>query len=132
VTSIAELYGLRSLASRWLSDAGADQEAIDTVALVLSEACTNAFTHGRTDAVDVEMKIENASNGDEAAIVLSTRHVDHDLARLALPQPTMPAPDAPQGRGLALVGRLVDRMTLRIDPPKVTRTCWVPRVAQQS
>jgi hypothetical protein len=37
----------------------------------------------------------------------------------------MPPPDAAFGRGLALVERLVDGMTLTIDPPHVERQCWL-------
>ena len=124
VTSIAKLHDLRSRASRWLSEVGADEEAIGTVVLVLSEACTNAFTHGRADAVDIEIAIEHAPVGDAAVITLSTRHDDHHLTALAWPT-SMPTPDAERGRGLALVDRLVDGMTLRIDPPHVVRECWL-------
>jgi anti-sigma regulatory factor (Ser/Thr protein kinase) len=128
VTSIAQLHELRTDASRWLSDVDADEDTIDTVALVLSEACTNALIHGHADAVDVEITIDDVSRaGDGAVVTVSTCHIDRDLALLALlAAPTvMPTPAAPRGRGLAIVDLLVDGMTLRIDPPQVVRTCWL-------
>ncbi len=124
VTSVSQLHGLRNNAARWLSDADADEDSIDTVALVLSETCTNALTHGGADDVDVEITIDNGAPGDTSLITVCTRHDDNDFATLALPT-TMPAPVAPCGRGLAIVDRLVDGMTLRIDPPHVIRKCWL-------
>lgn len=128
VTSIAQLHELRTDASRWLSDVDVDEDTIDTVALVLSEACTNALTHGHADAIDVEVTIDDVDRaGNGAVVTVSTCHVDQDLALLALlAVPTvMPTPAASRGRGLAIVDLLVDRMTLRIDPPQVVRKCWL-------
>ena len=131
VTSLAQLRDLRSDASRWLSDVDADEDTIATVALVLSEACTNALTHGRADAVVVEVTIDAIDGvdgfGDGAVVTMCTSHDDHDLALLAsLAEPTaMPSPGVACGRGLALVSLLVDGMTLRIDPPHVVRRCWL-------
>jgi anti-sigma regulatory factor (Ser/Thr protein kinase) len=129
VSSIAQLHELRAGASRWLSDSHADQATIATVALVLTEACTNALTHGHADIVDVEVAIDDVDEDGSAAVVtVCTCHVDQDLALLDRPSAmgaVMPAPAAASGRGLALVDRLVDAMTLRIDPPRVTRKCWL-------
>jgi anti-sigma regulatory factor (Ser/Thr protein kinase) len=125
VTSIAQLHELRTDASRWLADVDADVETVHTVALVISEACTNALTHGCADAVDVEVSIDAVDASVDGAIVtVCTRHDDQDLDLLALPT-VMPAPTVVRGRGLALVGRIVDGMTLRIDPPHVVRKCWL-------
>ena len=123
VTSIARLHDLRAAASRWLSEAGIYEEAIETVVLVLSETCTNAFTHGRADGVDVEMAIDNV-DGSGATVTMWMRHDDHDASALSVPT-KMPPPQAQFGRGLALVERLVDGMTLTIDPPRVVRQCWL-------
>jgi anti-sigma regulatory factor (Ser/Thr protein kinase) len=135
VTSIAQLHELRTDASRWLSDVDADEDTIDTVALVLSEACTNALVHGHADGVDVEVTIDDVDRvGDGAVVTVSTCHDDQDLAVLALlavPM-VMPEPTAPCGRGLALVDLLVDGMTLRIDPPQVLRKCWLRTGGQSS
>ena len=124
VTSTARLHDLRASASGWLSASGIDGEAIGTVLLVLSETCTNAFLHGRADAVEVEMAIDNMDESDGPTITMWMRHDDHNAAALSL-SATMPPPEAPFGRGLALVDRLVDGMTLSIDPPKVVRQCWL-------
>lgn len=124
VTSIARLYELRSSASRTLSDAGIDDMAIETVALVLSETCTNAFTHGGAETVEVEIAIAEPEGGGGSTITVWVRHEDHDAAGLTATT-TMPPPDATFGRGLALVERLVDGMTLSIDPPHIERTCWL-------
>ena len=123
VTSIARLYDLRASATRWLIDAGVAVEAIEAVVLVLSETCTNAFTHGRADGVDVEMTIDNVDHSG-AKITMWMCHDDHDASALSVPT-TMPPPQAQFGRGLALVERLVDGMTLSIDPPRVVRQCWL-------
>ncbi len=123
VTSTARLHDLRASASRWLSDSGIDREAAGTVVLVLSETCTNAFIHGGADVVEVEIAIDNAE-ASGATITMWIRHDDHNAAALSQPA-TMPPPEAPFGRGLALVERLVDGMTLWIDPPHVVRQCWL-------
>jgi anti-sigma regulatory factor (Ser/Thr protein kinase) len=116
VASITQLHDLRSAASRWLAEAGVDDEMIDAVNLVTSELCTNAFVHGSTDAVTVEI------TSSDGALIVRTRHVDHHLATLGL-ETSMPSPAAERGRGLAIVDRLVDTMTLEIDPPCVDRRC---------
>jgi anti-sigma regulatory factor (Ser/Thr protein kinase) len=123
VTSTAQLRELRAAASRWLSDSRIDDAAIETVALVLSETCTNAFIHGGADVVDIEITIVEM-DGHGSTITILLRHDDRDPAALAQPT-TMPPPDATFGRGLALVERLVDGMSLWIDPPQVVRTCWL-------
>ena len=124
VTSIARLYDLRAAASRWLADVRIAEEAIERVLLVLSETCTNALNHGGADRVDVEITVDRVDGGDGSTITMWVRHDDHDPAALAQPT-SMPPPEAPFGRGLALVERLVDGMTLWIDPPHVVRKCWL-------
>jgi anti-sigma regulatory factor (Ser/Thr protein kinase) len=132
VTSIAQLHELRTGASRWLADVDADEDTIEIVALILSETCTNALTHGHADVVDVEVTvddtadiaIDDADAQGGAVVTVCTRHDDQDPGLLFLPT-AMPAPAAAGGRGLAIVDLLVDGMTLRIDPPHVVRKFWL-------
>jgi anti-sigma regulatory factor (Ser/Thr protein kinase) len=124
VTSIAQLHGLRAGASRWLADVDADEDTIEIVALILSETCTNALTHGHADAVDVEVTIDDAAVRGGVVVTVCTRHDDQDPDPLFLPT-AMPAPAAACGRGLTIVDLLVDGMTLRIDPPHVVRRFWL-------
>jgi hypothetical protein len=92
VTSTAQLRELRAAASRWLSDSRIDDAAIETVALVLSETCTNAFIHGGADVVDVEITI----------VEMDGRRIDdHDRAAPRRPRPRRPGAthdDAAPGR----------------------------------
>jgi anti-sigma regulatory factor (Ser/Thr protein kinase) len=139
ITSIAQLHELRSGASRWLSDVDVHQDTIEIVALILSETCTNALTHGHADVVDVEVTIDDIDAVDamedavdrDAVVTVWTRHDDQDLALLFLPT-AMPSPAAACGRGLAIVDLLVDGMTLRVDPPHVVRKFWLRTGGQAS
>jgi hypothetical protein len=70
------------------------------------------------------MTVDRSDDGDGSTITMWIRHSDQDPAALALPT-SMPPPGAAFGRGLALVERLVDGMTLWIDPPHVVRKCWL-------
>jgi anti-sigma regulatory factor (Ser/Thr protein kinase) len=134
VTSIAQLHELRTGASRWLADVDADEDTIEIVALILSETCTNALTHGHADVVDVEVTVDDTADiaiedadadaQGGAVVTVCTRHDDQDPGLLFLPT-AMPAPAAAGGRGLAIVDLLVDGMTLRIDPPHVVRKFWL-------
>ncbi len=126
VTSIAQLHELRCGASRWLSESDTDEETIETVALVLSETCTNALTHGSAEVVDVSVTIElPAGTGDTGLVTICTGHDDRRLALLPAVPMAMPAPAVIGGRGLALVDLLVDGMTLQVDPPRIVRKCWL-------
>jgi anti-sigma regulatory factor (Ser/Thr protein kinase) len=141
VTSIAQLHQLRAGASRWLADVDADEDTIEIVALILSETCTNALTHGHADVVDVEVTIDDVDDrGHDAkvdgidvadvavrggvVVTVCTRHEDQDPEMLCVPT-AMPGPAVTCGRGLAIVDLLVDGMTLRIDPPHVVRRLWL-------
>ena len=74
--------------------AGLSDEALDVVVLLTSEAVTNAFIHGRS----------------EARLTVTARHgavrveVGDDTRRSL--QPLQPPPDALSGRGLAILDTL--------------------------
>ena len=84
-------------------EAGLSEEALDVVVLLTSEAVTNAFIHGRSEARltvtarDVGVRIEV---GDDTRRPL---------------QPLQPPPDALGGRGLAILDTLAERWGVEDD-----------------
>ncbi|MCU1430394.1 MAG: protein serine/threonine phosphatase [Actinomycetia bacterium] len=96
----SELGPMRRVLSAWLQDAGVNAEDVTVIAVAVSEAATNAIEHAYTNQegwVDLEADV------DDEAVTLMVR----DGGRFR--------PKAPGGggRGLGLIGRLMDEFELR-------------------
>jgi anti-sigma regulatory factor (Ser/Thr protein kinase) len=97
----AELGPLRRIAAAWLEAAGVSADDIGSILVAMSEAATNAIEHAygaREGWFEVEAEIDDAG-----AVALTVR--DNGRWR----------PKAPGGggRGLTLMGRLMDEFELR-------------------
>jgi anti-sigma regulatory factor (Ser/Thr protein kinase) len=89
---------------------GAPEEALDTVVLLTSEAVTNAFTHGRSEAriaVHASPSVVRVEVADD-----NSRH----------PRAQRPDADALDGRGVTILDTLADRWGVRDDP--YGKTVW--------
>ena len=93
-----------------------DRATAETVRLVVSELVSNAVIHG-TGAIAVTLATE------PEGVRVSVRDDGAGFRRSE--EPTMPPPDAPGGRGLALVAGLSARWG--VDPGVPTRVwCVIP------
>lgn len=98
----------RALLDGFLVDKGvAGREALD-LSLALTEACANAVLHADGAAT---YRIEIALDGSRCTIVVR----DDGPGFSPVPM-TMPEPQAVGGRGLAMMGALVDRAEVRTRP----------------
>lgn len=90
--------------------AGTSPEVLDTAVLLTSEAVTNAFTHGRSEAriaVEAGLRVVRVEVADD-----NSRH----------PQPQDPDADALDGRGMTILETLSHRWGVRDDP--YGKTVW--------
>lgn len=99
----AQLSVLRRAARRALEESGVERDAAQDVVLIISELVSNAIT-----AADPSSWIGVALRRSGAAITVT---VDNDGVPLPAGMPELPAPDAPQGRGLAIVSSLAERVS---------------------
>ena len=101
---------VRHIASAALKELGVETEAIEDVALALTEASANVVKHsGAGDQYEVHLILEN--NLCEIKVV-DTGH-GFDSASLGL---AMAGPSQEQGRGLALMAALVDSVHFESRP----------------
>lgn len=106
----ATLPVVRHIAVAALEELGVDPEAIDDVALALTEASANVVKHsGAGDVYEVHLTIENSQC--EIRVVDTGR--GFDSASLAV---AMAAPSQEQGRGMALISALVDSVRFESRP----------------
>ena len=91
---------MRRVVSAWLESAGVPRDDITLIAVAVSEAATNAIEHayGRQEGW---FEIEASRAGDD--VVISVR----DAGRWR------PKASGGGGRGLGLIGRLMDEFELR-------------------
>jgi serine/threonine-protein kinase RsbW len=100
-----------------LHDAGVVDDDVADLAVALSEACSNAVRHAAgAQCYRVEIELD----GDQCTMVVADEGAGFDAG-----DPAMPPPGSEGGRGLALIGSLVDRC--RID----TVPGWGSRVTMQ-
>jgi anti-sigma regulatory factor (Ser/Thr protein kinase) len=85
-------------------EAGLSEDALDIVVLLTSEAVTNAFIHGRSEA-----RLTFTARLGKVFVEVG------DDTRRSL-QPLAPPPDALGGRGLAILDTLASRWGVRDDP----------------
>jgi PAS domain S-box-containing protein len=106
----ARLLRARHRVRDYLNEHVADAEAIDAVVLAVEEAMTNAVRHsGARDELDIMLHFEGA----DLIAEVRDRGGGFDLASFD-PQ-RRPDPQAPSGRGLYLIARLMDDVRLRCD-----------------
>ena len=85
---------------------------MDDVRLVISEACTNAVKYAATaDDYEVRMAVDDR----RCTIEVLDSGQGFDLRTVS---DEMPAPDAPSGRGVALMRYLTDELEVRSDPAR--------------
>lgn len=101
---------VRHIASAALKELGVETEAIEDVALALTEASANVVKHsGAGDQYEVHLILEN--NLCEIKVVDTGR--GFDSASLGM---VMAGPSQEQGRGLALMAALVDSVHFESRP----------------
>jgi serine/threonine-protein kinase RsbW len=100
----------RDLAGGVLRRLGVTSACVDDVRLVVSEACTNAVKYAVT-ADDYQVRIAVDDRRCTIEVVDSGQGFD-----LRAVSDEMPAPDAPSGRGVALMRYLTDELEVRSDP----------------
>jgi len=91
-------------------EAGTRGDALDTVVLLTSEAVTNAFTHGRSEA---RLLVQAAP--DRVRVEVADDNSRH-------PQPQDADADALDGRGITILETLASRWGVRDDP--YGKTVW--------
>ena len=101
---------VRHLCEQLVESLGASADAVSSIALALSEACSNVIRHapsGTDYRIDVEV------GGDRCEIVVSYRDTGFDPG----PGGTSPGdPTSESGRGLFLMRSLVDDLDFAFDP----------------
>lgn len=93
---------VRTAISNTLSLIGVDQDCVDDIALAVSEACTNVVQHAAT-----EDEYEVAVRVDDSRCTISVKNTGGGFDAAALAG-TMPDPDSPRGRGVAIMRTLMD------------------------
>jgi serine/threonine-protein kinase RsbW len=100
----------RDLTAGVLRGLGVTSACVDDVRLVISEACTNAVKYAATaDDYQVRMAVDDR----RCTIEVLDSGQGFDLRTVS---EEMPAPDAPSGRGVALMRYLTDELEVRSDP----------------
>jgi serine/threonine-protein kinase RsbW len=100
----------RDLTGGVLRGLGVAATSVDDVRLVISEACTNAVKYVATaDDYQVRMAVDDR----RCTIEVLDSGQGFDLRTVS---DEMPAPDAPSGRGVALMRYLTDELDVRSDP----------------
>ncbi len=101
---------VRHIAAAALRELGVESEAIDDVALALTEAAANVVKHsGADDKYEVHLVLEN--NMCEIRVIDSGRGFDSTSLGVS-----MAAPSEEQGRGMALMAALVDSVSFESRP----------------
>jgi serine/threonine-protein kinase RsbW len=95
----------RQTLDRLLSVFGVRSDCRDEIALAVTEACSNAVRHAAGDEI-----YELAAEAEDSECVITISDAGPGLAS-AQPE-TMPAADAPSGRGMALMHLTTDRVEL--------------------
>lgn len=110
----ASVTYLRALLDGLLASSGVTGDCRGELAIMVTEACTNAVAHGRgTGSVEVTIAMEP----DRCVIEVGNSDGHFDEGRLGV---GLPSPMAEGGRGLPLIGALAD--TVGVTHP---RPGWV-------
>ncbi len=100
---VSQLSRLRELVASAARETGASADIVDQLELVVSELATNAMQYDDGESLTVEIE----SDGSGWTLVVSNADGIVDLDALTLPDPTELS-----GRGLFLVGKIMDRIEL--------------------
>jgi len=92
----------RAFAAHALVSAAVPPDIVEHLVLAVAEACNNAILHAGGEAFGVTVMVE----GGSCTIVVT----DSGDGFVPPERPQMPAPDATNSRGLALMQALVDRV----------------------
>jgi anti-sigma regulatory factor (Ser/Thr protein kinase) len=107
---LAEVRRARAFVREHCHLLGFDSEACDAAVLLTSEAVTNAFIHGRSEA-----RIQVTTSPGRLLVEVADDNSRH-------PQRLDQDADALDGRGIAIVQQLADRWGVRDDP--YGKTVW--------
>jgi len=101
---------VRHITAAALRELGVETEAIEDVALALTEAAANVVKHsGADDQYEVHLILENTTC--EIRVIDTGRGFDFDSLGVS-----MAAPSEEQGRGMALMAALVDSVHFESRP----------------
>jgi anti-sigma regulatory factor (Ser/Thr protein kinase) len=98
----AAVPSARAFVHNALREKGVPSGMLDTLVLAVAEACNNAILHASGDAFGVTVVLEDS----ECTIIVS----DSGAGFVPPVRAEMPAPDATNHRGLALMQELVDHV----------------------
>lgn len=98
----AAVPSARAFVDDALRSASVPPDVADTLVLAVAEACNNAILHATGEAFGVSIVVTDTT----CTIVVS----DSGAGFVPPSRPEMPAPDATNHRGLALMQALVDRV----------------------
>lgn len=112
----------RDMVVAMLHNLGVTTDCIEDIRLALSEACTNVIEHAHaTDEYEVQLVVDD----DRCAIEVTDAGHGFDPERV---DGHMPPPRSPDGRGLALMQALVDRVDFTSEPKAGTIVHLVKRL----
>jgi serine/threonine-protein kinase RsbW len=110
-TDLGFVRPVRKMIEALLAAQGWDEEAVADVGLVATEVLQNAVEHGSRNDGTERVEVAVALEGSAATIeVLDPGTGRGPAALLAQDVTRPPPPDAPRGRGLFLVNRMVERL----------------------
>ncbi|MGI8808587.1 MAG: ATP-binding protein [Acidimicrobiales bacterium] len=113
---------VRSVALAALVQMGVTPDCIDDIRLALSEACANVIEHAATDDYEVRLDV------DSECCAISVIDAGQGVDVTTLPR-TMPDPDSPRGRGIALMTALADSLDFSAQPDAGTMVRIVKRLS---
>jgi anti-sigma regulatory factor (Ser/Thr protein kinase) len=118
---VSELGLARLILRRWLEEQLAEQQLVEEILVVASELCTNAVQHAGSGVVELRAWLEAGS------LVLEVQGVDRPRGVSPIVR-DLDDPLAEGGRGMALVERFCDEVSLTLEGRRRTVRCrrrWV-------
>jgi PAS domain S-box-containing protein len=106
----ARLSRARERIRDYLRQQGVAQEPVEAIVLAIEEACTNAVRHS-----GVQDDIQVVAQVDSSDVVVAVRDEGRGFDVDAFDPRVVPDPLATGGRGLYLIARLMDEMTLHVN-----------------
>lgn len=112
----------RDVAVGALSRLAVAAEDIDDIRLALSEACTNVIQHSGSDD-EYEVRLEINDDVCEIRVIDTGGRLDFSTV-----ERSMPGPDSPGGRGIAIINAVVDSVEFVSEPENGTMVHLVKRL----